>query len=133
MNTQELFKRHNLKMTPTRLAILAVLSQQSAPVSAPEILNAITGADMVTVYRNLNDFTKLGIIKAIPLQKERMLYELADLEHHHHMICVKCGDVEDVEVCLPKSMSKRIIDASMKFALLIDHQLEFKGLCRECA
>lgn len=120
-------------MTPTRLAILTTLQAHDRPISAPEILESLSTADMVTVYRNLNDFTKLGIIKAIPLQKERMLYELADLEHHHHMICVKCGDVEDVEVCLPKSMSKRIIDASMKFALLIDHQLEFKGLCRECA
>ena len=65
-------------------------------------------------------------------------YELADWlqGHHHHLICVDCGSVEDVS--LPPEYEERVqalvddIGVHASFAP-IDHTLEIEGRCSRCA
>ncbi|MBI4733738.1 MAG: transcriptional repressor, partial [Rubrobacteridae bacterium] len=57
-------------------------------------------------------------------------FELAAIEHHHHAVCERCGDIEDVD-CFE---GMRLIERQLK---AIDfkvnaHMIEFFGLCKKC-
>lgn len=64
-------------------------------------------------------------------------YELAEwiAGHHHHLICVECGSVEDVEIPRPhEARVRRLVDEIAAAASFrpSDHTLEIEGRCSQC-
>jgi len=61
-------QEHQLKSTPTRLAVLSFLDEKKSPLDAESIFvhiaNEHAKADKVTIYRILEAFYKKGIIRA---------------------------------------------------------------------
>jgi Fe2+ or Zn2+ uptake regulation protein len=82
----------NIKLTKKRQQILDVLKNHPGTLSAAEISHKLPDTDLVTIYRNLDLFTKEKMIKKIHLNSDEAHYEFQH-EPHHHAICGDCKRV----------------------------------------
>lgn len=132
-HSEHILKANKLKMTPTRLAILEVFSADCKPVNAEYIFEKLKKQmiNLVTIYRTLASFEKVGILKLVDLHKDSAFYELG-AHHHHHIVCEKCGCVESFDDCDIKELSKKVLKNSSKFKEINQHSLEFFGVCKKC-
>ena len=128
-----LLKKSKLKVTPSRLAILGVLHEEKMPLNAEDIFVKVkTNTDQVTVYRTLTTFEEKGIIRRVDLRKESLYYEIND-NHHHHIVCVQCGKIEDFDTCDIEHVSDVIIKKSKHFKKATEHAFEIFGVCTKCS
>lgn len=133
MSYRSLLAEHDLKSTPARLAVLQYLDEQKKPLSAESIGEHLrkehSQADRVTIYRILESFYKKGLVNRLEFHEGKYRYELSG-DDHHHLICERCGSIEDISDCVIKEMEESI--TSEKKFLIKNHQLEFFGVCRRC-
>lgn len=135
MNTQHFdLKTIGLRETPAHTNVLAYLCSQSSPVDAADISTYLesqnTEVDIATIYRILERFYAKGILKRVEFQEGKFRYELTNREDHHHLICKKCGTIEDVSDTFMENIEKKI--TSEKKFLVQNHSLEFFGICANC-
>ncbi len=134
-NRNDDLKKAGLKVTVPRLKILQIL-EKSDPhhMSAEGIYNALVEAGMdvglATVYRVLTQFEAAGLVKRHHFEGEHSIFELSQGEHHDHMVCVKCGLVEEF-VDADIEMRQAAIARRANFKMT-DHSLTIYGLCRNC-
>lgn len=126
-----LLTKYSLKVTNARVSIFKVLNNHSVPISAEHIQQKAK-LDKVTVYRTLDTFLQLGIIREIDLRQGRVLFELTNRPEHHHIVCTQCGMIEDVQECVFNRLKDKVLKQS-GFARVTDHAMEFFGLCKQCA
>jgi Fur family ferric uptake transcriptional regulator len=131
-NFLENLKLTGVKITTPRKEILKVLS--SNPFSAQEVRDLLRekgiSIDLVTVYRTLELFTNLELVRRATFEDKIARYELHPGEdHHHHLVCIKCGVVEDVVINENKFVKE--IEKQSEFKVE-RHALEFFGFCKRC-
>jgi len=121
-------------VTKGRVSMLVFLSRSSKPLTASEIQKGMGHTiDKVTLYRALEDFEKSKIITKVNLHGAATYYELIhEGHHHHHIVCEKCGRIEDIENCNQGSLQKEILKRSKSFVTISSHSLEFFGICKSC-
>lgn len=128
----EALRTRGMRATRERVTVLTLLHASEYPVGIPE-LKGKKGIDTVTLYRTLESLEKAGLVKRSDLRHGHAEYELAyDREHHHHVVCTECGDIENVAFCPEAAVGKAVLKAT-RFARLTDHSLEFFGMCVSCA
>ncbi len=123
------------KATPPRLAILKMLKEAKKPMSPHAIIEKLHRMiDQATIYRSLKAFKKSGIIKQIDLHHNHPHYELTEgQDHHHHIVCISCGTLEDFEYCDVDPLAAKVLNKSSKFKNIKEHSLELFGICKSCA
>jgi Fur family ferric uptake transcriptional regulator len=115
------------KVTPQRLAVLgAIAAEQHQRME--EIRARCPEVGMVTVYRTLDLFAELGLVRRLDLG-DGARYELAE-DHHHHLICEDCGTVAEFEQC-PLDL-QRLPQIGSGFEVRA-HSLEVYGRCASCS
>jgi Fur family ferric uptake transcriptional regulator len=125
-------RQNKLKATPARLGLLDIFEHAKKPLSVNDLEKKLGGhVDKVTLYRNTEALGSLGLLKRIRLNDRQEYYELASQEHHHHLICEKCGKVADIEGCKIVANNKSLLKKS-GFAEISSHSLEFFGICNNC-
>jgi Fur family ferric uptake transcriptional regulator len=133
-NFREVLRKGGHKATPSRLAILDIFGKTRNPMSAQEIIETLpSDTDQATVYRTLKLLKEKGVIKQIDLRHNHAHYELANIAEHHHLVCLRCGRIEDVERCGVEAIQSTILKNSKHFAEIQQHTLEFYGICKTCA
>jgi len=83
---------------------------------------------LATVYRNLNQMSVSGEIKKIEGLSEQVHYDHNNTEHFH-MICIKCGKVEDL-FFEPEKL-KQVLNQQNEFEIL-SYDILVKGICKNC-
>jgi Fe2+ or Zn2+ uptake regulation protein len=138
--SKETLRKSGYKATPPRIAIMGMFAKNKHPLSAQgvvEHLRAERGRtakiDQATVYRTLKSLKEKGILRTVDLRHNHAHYELATLGDHHHIICLRCGKIEDVPHHGVEAMERTIIQNSKHFAEIRQHALEFYGICKACA
>ncbi len=134
MNTYKtILNNTGLKATKSRLGILEILKKQQKPLDVTEIAHQLAAKkispDHVTIYRILEAFQKRKIVQRVELGEGKFRYELARNDHHH-LICKKCGTIQDTPSCPVGKMKKMILQK--QHFLVERHALEFFGLCKQC-
>lgn len=133
-NCKEELRNVTLKATPARLAVLDILEKSDRPLDIATIIDFLEKnniqADPATVFRIINSFTDRGITKQIQLNEGKARYEHASKKDHHHLICEKCGSLEDVSDNFISDIEKEI-QRNKKF-LIKRHSVEFFGICKRC-
>jgi Fur family transcriptional regulator, peroxide stress response regulator len=121
-----------LRCTPQRFAVMAFLMEQNRHPTAVEIFKAVNRTDprssKATTYNNLRDLVQAGLVREVAVEGRAARFDVKDMPHHH-FICDRCGQVEDMEwydVPRPatRSLGKRIVR---------ECELIFRGLCTKCA
>lgn len=133
MNVKHRLQQAHIRSTPGREAVLTMISRAKHPVSIQEIQTdrsvAALQLDEVSLYRITKMLTDNHILRQIDFHEGKFRYELDD-NHHHHVVCTRCGRVKDVEVCLDEKTQATI---AMQTGYNINsHALEFFGLCDRC-
>ncbi|MFA5954068.1 MAG: Fur family transcriptional regulator [Patescibacteria group bacterium] len=121
------------RVTPARLALLRVLKRTRRPMSIQAIMRDLEplGADQVTAYRSLHALEQKGLIRQVDLRHGHAHYELAGSDHHH-LVCLRCGAVEDFTGCGVDAMARRALKQSRQFARITQHAVELFGYCKRC-
>ena len=125
--------QHGYHSTKAREATFNLLLSPE-PQTMNQVLQKAHGqVDRVSVYRNVDLFEKLGIVKRIYTGWKYKL-ELTDafLPHHHHLNCSNCGmtiDIEDED-----HIDSFIEQVAAKFGFTpVSHQFEIEGYCKRCS
>ena len=141
MNTlRKKIREHKYKFTSQRQVILqAFLDSKEKHLSAEDLYAAVRDENpdigLATVYRSLELFTSLELLKKLDFGDGRSRYELNDrsLNHsHYHLICLGCGKVIEFSHELFLSDVKDKIQKDSGFHV-VDYQLKFYGYCKDCA
>lgn len=128
-------KAVGLKVTHPRVKILQVLQgSQQHHLSAENIYKALTalGEDvsLATVYRVLTQFEAAGLIDRHNFEGGHSVFELRQDAHHDHLVCVKCGHVEEFLDELIELRQQQIAHkAQFK---MTGHALNIYGICSRC-
>ena len=130
---EQILKNSKLKITPTRIAVLETLLKNDKPICADYISKKLSGKiNEATVYRILSLLEQNEIIKKIDFKKDCAYFELNN-DHHHHIICVKCGLVEDFKESKEvEKLLEKVVGESKKFKKIKEHSLELFGYCKVC-
>jgi len=130
---KNMLRKSGYRATPSRIAILESFRNARRPLSAQGVIDALPhGTDQATVYRALKALKEKGIVRQIDLRHNHAHYELADAQKHHHLVCVRCGRIENVYECGVDDTYARILRHSKHFSEIHEHALEFYGLCKAC-
>ena len=124
------------RITKLRKAIAGIFASNGLPLSADELMVLLrsgeTAFNRATVYREIAFLKEQGVIQEIQFLHERVKrYELASLDHHHHLVCLRCNRVEDIVLENDLVEQERSILKSKGFKVT-NHMLEFHGICRGC-
>ena len=131
MNAKLMLKNMGLKSTQGRIAMLEAFSKHGKPLSLQDLRDIVKFGDTATLYRTVNEFEKIGVVKPVTLSAERAYFELSDKTHHHHVVCTSCGRIEDISTCDIKPLENEI-KRKTKFKTITSHSLEFFGTCSNC-
>jgi len=128
-------RKAGLKVTLPRMKILDILEHTSSRhQSAEDVYKALldTGEDigLATVYRVLTQFEAAGLVKRHHFEGGHSVFELNEGSHHDHIVCVKCGQVDEFIDDLIEKRQKAIA-ADLGYDLT-DHCLYMYGICRKC-
>lgn len=122
-------RRHTIQ----KELVLETVRALRSHVTADEVYAAVSASHPSigkgTVYRNLNILAEEGEIRrvGIPNGPDRFDFTLTE---HHHICCVKCGRVSDVDMEIIPDLMSRVRDKhGMQF---IDYDILFRGICPEC-
>ncbi|MFZ5642002.1 MAG: Fur family transcriptional regulator [Bacillota bacterium] len=131
----ERLKSGGYKITPQRQEIIGCFGAGGKHYSAEEIhqkiRNRFPNISLDTVYRNLNTLKELGIIEALNFEDGKCRYELArENRHHHHLICLKCGESEELDFCPLKFIDSKLLNE--KNFRVKRHSFEIFGVCEKC-
>jgi Fe2+ or Zn2+ uptake regulation protein len=126
------------RYTRARRAVVAVLANDPRPMTLPEILAGDPELAQSSTYRNLAELVDAGVVRRIITSDDHSHFELAEHltgAHHHHLICSRCGAVEDFTV--PGELEELIDRASESIGrrrrFVVDHhRLDLVGLCAVC-
>lgn len=135
MDHQEL-KRAGLKATLPRIRILHVLdSNRDRHMSAEDVYRALLEAGeevgLATVYRVLTQFESAGLVVRHHFEGGQSVFELDQGEHHDHMVCVRCGRIEEFVDEVIEERQRAI--AQRSGFTMTDHSLYIYGVCERCA
>jgi Fur family ferric uptake transcriptional regulator len=127
-------KKAGLKSTLPRMKILHVLEQQKRHMSAEEVYKALADAGedvgLATVYRVLTQFETAGLVTRHNFESGNAVFEVNQGKHHDHILCVKCGRVDEF---VDETIEARQRDIAKRMGYtMTDHNLNIYGICGEC-
>lgn len=128
----------SVRYTEGRRKVVTALLQAAGPRSASE-LHAELGASVPisSLYRSLAVMTDAGILARHPGRDGDARYELAEwlTGHHHHLVCVACGAVDDIELspALETQLEQLVGRVAAQGSFQVTgHALEIDGRCPTC-
>ncbi|MFA7467120.1 MAG: Fur family transcriptional regulator [Desulfotomaculaceae bacterium] len=137
---KEKLRANDHKMTPKREHVLKVLLEsKDKHLSAEEVYNLVKlrapDVGLATVYRTLELFTNFDIIHSMDFGDGRKRYEFGseskEGHRHHHLICINCGRILEVNEDLLEELEQRV---TQRYDFVItDHELKIFGWCQKCA
>jgi Fur family transcriptional regulator, peroxide stress response regulator len=121
-----------LRCTAQRYAVMAFLMEQTSHPTAAEIFGAVNRLDprssRATTYNNLRDLVQAGLVREVAVEGRAARFDAKGVRHHH-FICDRCGNVEDIEwFDVPRPRSR-----SLGKRVFRECELIFRGLCTKCA
>ncbi|MDF2840623.1 MAG: Ferric uptake regulator, Fur family [Clostridia bacterium] len=128
-------KSQGYKLTGQRRIIIDAFEQCPAHYTAQEIFEKVktqnASINFSTVYRNLELLCKLGVIHKLNISSGINHFELKHDSHHHHVICVKCGDMQSIDLCPYSNLENKELE-ELGF-VPIEHKFEIYGYCKLCS
>ncbi len=135
-------KKNNLRITEARKAVYSVLADSDKSISVQGVFAKIESTsgiktDRVSVYRNLNLFSKLGLVHRLQDGKYSICAHKHDADHgHDHLhimaICNRCDstfevDSHDKQICQAVNKMKSFVNSFGSFS-----NITFQGTCNDC-
>jgi len=125
---------YGYRLTPQRLMIVSAIENSNAHISAEEIYAQVVAkyphVNISTVYRTLELLKQLGLVTETSFGEGRLRYHPVRDGHHHHLVCIECGTVINLEESLLSSLEGTLL-REYKFGADLRHLAIF-GRCAKC-
>lgn len=124
-----------LKVTAPRIKILEILASadphhMSAEAVYKTLIEAGEDVGLATVYRVLTQFETAGLVRRHNFEGDYAVFELDQGEHHDHLVCLKCGLVDEfVDAEIEQRQEHIAANSGFK---MTDHNLTIYGFCQGC-
>ncbi|MBX3024704.1 transcriptional repressor [bacterium] len=132
-NLRTVAKQAGVKLTHQRLEIFRELAATEEHPGADAIFRAVQQrmptVSLDTVYRTLWMLHDLGLVATLGPERQGVRFD-ANLDQHHHYICVRCGLVRDFESADLNAL--HVPDAVKEFGSVADAHVEVRGVCATC-
>jgi Fur family transcriptional regulator, peroxide stress response regulator len=123
-----------LAVTPQRLAIIRALLASVEHPRADTVYEIVRREhpyiSLATVHRTLETLCEIGEARKVTTLHDSARYD-GNLAPHHHVVCVKCRRVRDIEIPELEQVLKG--RAAIGDFQLIGSSLEVQALCSQCA
>jgi Fur family transcriptional regulator, ferric uptake regulator len=118
-----------------RQLVIALLARQHCCLTANEIFEALRTEDrkigLASVYRALDQLTSLQLVQRLEFPDAARYEPMpASGEHHHHLVCERCGKVEPFEDGRLERALERIGEG-VGFHVE-GHDVLLRGACADC-
>ena len=128
----------NQRYSSRRRRLVEALDRADHPLIATDIVAIDDELPQSSVYRNLAVLEAAGVVVKVLTNGDRAAFELAEelKGHHHHLVCVQCGLVLDIDVPneVEQSLDTGVADTvSQAGFILLGHRLDLLGRCGNCA
>ncbi|MGH9736337.1 MAG: Fur family transcriptional regulator [Candidatus Acidiferrales bacterium] len=126
------FEGSGLRCTPQRYAVMAFLMKCNSHPTAAEIFEGVNRVDprssRATTYNNLRDLVHAGLVREVAVEGRAARFDAKGMRHHH-FVCDRCGNVEDLQwYDVPRPASR-----ALGKRVLRECELIFRGFCTKCA
>ena len=111
--------------------MIELLEGEGCAITALEIDRRLPAVGRASVYRTLEQLEQLDLVDRVDVGGESAAYERNDPgEHHHHMVCVRCGRLVPFE---DPSLERAIhrVGESAEFEVT-SHDVLLRGVCPDC-
>jgi Fe2+ or Zn2+ uptake regulation protein len=127
------------RYTTGRRVLIDALARSVRPVTTAELVAAEPRLSQSTTYRNLAQLEQAGVVRTVMGTDDYSRFELAEEltgRHHHHLVCLSCGTVEDFDA--PRRVEQGLADAIARLSSGTGfraeaHRLDVLGTCASCA
>lgn len=123
-------KSIGLKITPQRVAVYEVLLNRDDHPTVEDIYKEMKKkypfVSLATVYRTVETLEELGFVKKVAYWGGSLRYD-ANVSNHHHLICIQCGAIKDVEFHIDWSPP-----TYMEGYRVQGYSLHIYGVCTQC-
>ena len=131
----EMLKKSGKKQTKNREEMIRYLALENRYLSAKEVYSFLVqdnpGVSFDTIYRNLKDFSEIGILEETELNAEKNFRFHCVIpgsdHHHHHFICTPCGATKELNLCPMDYFQNQLPNC-----LIESHRFEIFGQCETC-
>ncbi|MEY3992107.1 MAG: Ferric uptake regulation protein [Pseudomonadota bacterium] len=125
-------KSSGLKATGPRLKILEVFQHgpqrhMTAEDVFRHLMHENTDIGLATVYRVLTQFEQAGLLSRNHFEGGKAVYELNEGQHHDHLVCLDCGQVEEFFDAEIEKRQQAV--AKLKGFEIADHALSIYAHC----
>jgi Fur family ferric uptake transcriptional regulator len=123
----------HIRLTPQRRALLDLIADRKGSFTAVDLFEDARRASprlgLATVYRTVDLLRRTGSVR--PLAGDaRPAYVRCEPGHHHHLVCLSCGAVEETELCGAPSPT----ELRRRYGFRAEgHELDIYGTCARCA
>jgi Fur family transcriptional regulator, peroxide stress response regulator len=126
-------RKGGLAVTPQRLAIIRALLRSAEHPRADTVYEMVRREhphiSLATVHRTLETLCEIGEARKVTMLHDSARYD-GNLAPHHHVVCVKCRRVRDIEIPeLEQLLRGRAAIGDFK---VLGSSLEIQALCAEC-
>jgi Fur family ferric uptake transcriptional regulator len=127
------------RLTPQRERMLGLFErlEEGRHLSAEEAHQKLRArgeqVSLATVYRTLRLLSGMGLLKELEVAEGGRRFELAghDDRHHHHLVCVRCGRIEEFENGVVLAAASAA--ANRHGFRVLDGVLNVRALCPTCS
>lgn len=132
-------REHDVRYTSGRRTLVGALRRADGPRSAAELSEDLDRVvPLSSLYRSLTVLEDAGVVVPHHGTKGITRYELGEwlTGHHHHLVCLDCGSVDDIDVPAHHEQTVRDLVADIGNAVSFratSHVLEIEGHCARCA
>ena len=118
------------RSTAPRRAIIRVLEGKQEGFTAEEIISELPGVGRATVFRTIKLLKEVDVICRLNLADGAPKYSLARIEHHHHTVCVGCGNVGEFRAATVERLMRALGDDIP--GKIVGHRIELYVTCDRC-
>jgi len=126
-------KEAGIKLTHQRLEIFRELAVTEEHPDAETLYKAVRRrvptVSLDTVYRTLWMLRDMGLVNTLGPKSDTIRFD-ANLDQHHHYVCVRCGVVRDFE---SQELNRlRVPKVARQLGSVVEAHVEVRGLCERC-
>ena len=118
------------RSTVPRRAIIELLERKGEGFTVEEISEELPSVGRATVYRTIKLLLEAGVVCKLALMNGGPKYSLSRIEHHHHTVCIKCGNVGEFRAATVERLLRAI--AGDIPGEIVGHRIEFYVTCDQC-
>ena len=122
------------RLTIQRRLVIEALCEEGEHLAVQDIQTRLAAREIdlseTTVYRILQWLKDVGVVSQTDLGQRGIVYQIIGVHPHHHLVCLNCGYVIDIDDDVIEALRERLRQ-EFDFEPRIDH-MAFFGHCHDC-